>query len=90
MKRTYRVAQGAVVADHMEGDELSAQDLEGVNISALVEGGLLEVASEGPVTCPACAERKVKNPPHFKKQETLAEHYRKEHGGLVVPDIEEV
>jgi hypothetical protein len=74
----------------MEGDELSAEDLAGVNIPALVTGGLLEVASEAPVSCPACTERKVKKPPHFKKQETLADHYRKEHGGLAVPDIEEV
>ena len=90
MKRTYRVTQGAVVADHFEGDELSAEDLPSTNIPALVAGGLLEVATEAPVACPACEERKVKKPPNFKKQETLADHYRKDHPALAVPDIEEV
>ena len=92
MKRTYRVAQGVFLAGKDSGDEMTDAQLDeqGYDVPALLAGGMLEVSSEEAVLCPACSERGAKKPPNFKKQETLADHYRKDHPALAVPDIEEV
>lgn len=88
MGKRYRVA--AAWGDHAPGDEVAAADHPGVNFSALVQGGLMEEITSR-TTCPACAaDKRIKKPPSFEKQETLDEHYANEHPALSPPDIDEV
>lgn len=89
MARRYRVI--LPVGNYSAGDELSASDGE-FAYEALVQSGHLE-QMEDSVLCPACSESesvKKKDVPRFQKQETMAEHYRKEHPALAAPDFEEV
>lgn len=88
MARRFRVKEP--VAGFEPGDEFEAP--EGLNVDALLEGGFLEEIQQS-VPCPACTEDKsVKKAdvPNFQKQETLSEHYEKEHPALAPPTFEEV
>lgn len=72
------------------GDEV--ENTTGYNVDALVQGGFLEEIQQS-VPCPACTvDKSVKKAdvPSFQKQETLSEHYAKEHPALAPPSFEEV
>jgi hypothetical protein len=94
MKRAYKVG-ARPVAGHEPGASITDKDLpEGVNVDALLAGGLLELddgkkgsQTTEKQTCPRCVEEGMKRPPKFETQDELAEHYAEKHGGLVVPEI---
>jgi hypothetical protein len=67
------------------GKLVTSDDLSGLNVSALEEGGFLEVKSVEKQQCPSCAERNARGKTKTYTALQLADHYRKEHPGLVPP-----
>lgn len=92
--RKYRVAEGRTLTrgDNKvfeAGSELTDADFAtstgAINISALLDGGFLEVIDAEKEACPACAAEKMKRPPKFESFEEMAEHYREKHPALAPP-----
>lgn len=64
-----------------EGDEVTADQLEGLQVAALVKGGFVEKVFEPQVPCELCdaqgsKEQKAKR---YNSSEELAAHYRDAH-----------
>jgi hypothetical protein len=98
MAKAYQVVGPSAVAGHEAGAIVQEKDLpEGLNVDALLAGGLLaepkgKAAKKGgkaeKTPCPACAEQ-MKRPPKFETDEELREHYAEKHPALAAPAGEE-
>ena len=85
-KITYKVLYP--VNGRPAGSSVSSDELGNLNVAALVEGGFLKVTAAGKEKCPACTDLKVKTGKEYTADQ-LAEHYQKDHPGLVAPAREE-
>lgn len=84
-QRSYKV--GAVAFLGREpGEEIPADAFKGLNVDALVEGGIIEVSSVEKESCPACeADKNVKRVPKFENLGALRDHYFEKHRALSSP-----
>jgi hypothetical protein len=90
----YRLNEGLYVhrADgrvyYKAGSEVSAEELEGLVLPALEQGGFITRKKTEPYPCPACAEHgsaKQKKERHASLEDLVA-HYAAEHPALAPPE----
>jgi hypothetical protein len=74
---------------YKKGETITAKDLDGLNVEALIMSGWLRDEGVDPVPCPACIEQKVKSPPKLKSLEDAQAHYSEKHPALAAPETEE-
>lgn len=66
---------------YQAGEEHSADELEGLVLPALVQGGLIELVKEPQVPCEYCQEHgtKKQKDARYSTPEALAKHYAADH-----------
>lgn len=80
------------LAEYPAGSTVTADQLAGLNVPALEEGGFLKREKGDPIPCPHCSEHgknKKEREQEFKDLLELREHYGKEHPGLAAPTEED-